>query len=123
MKRAIVVVLLAGLTVNAQTFVPTYVDLQFTPGLTYEGSDIAFDESEIEMYHLYCDGAYVRDFPNDFTRTHRVSVDDLGAGSHSCGLSETVGGLESIVGNSLSFDLGQRQPTAPTLTVVVPGAQ
>lgn len=119
-----VILLLMSLTVQTQTHVPSSMWIEFVPGLTYEGPNGAsFAESEIEAYHLYCDGAYVRDYPNDFTRRVLVTVEMLGAGNHTCRLSETVGGMESIVSETaMTFDLGQRQPTAPTLTGVVPGA-
>lgn len=123
MKRAIVLGLLASLTVSlqAQTYVPSSVGLQFTPGLAFTDG-VPFDESAIETYTLYCDGQHIKDFPNDFTRIVYVTVDELGAGDHTCVVTETVQGIASVNSNPKSFSLGQRTPTAPTLTVVVPGA-
>jgi hypothetical protein len=111
-------ILLASLTISAQqsTF-PTVVRINFTPGLTYEDG-VPLLESEIEHYDLYCNGAFLRQVPNDFTRSFLVGVDDLGPGTHACVLSETVAGIESVASDPLSFSLGQRTPSAPTLTTV-----
>ncbi len=116
MKRAICIVLflLAGAAV-AQT-VPTERTLRWAPALTYESGG-SFDESQITHYSLYCDGAYILDLPNDFTRSYVVGTALLGAGDHTCGVSETVGGIESVMSNTVDFPLGQRTPRAPTLTV------
>ena len=122
-KTFFAVVLLAGLTLDftpAQTYVPSTSVLNWVPGLVYDDGT-PLDETAIEKYDLYCNGAHVLSLSNDFTRTYTVSVDLLGAGTHTCALSETVGGLESIVSNTVSFSLGQRRPSAPTLTVS-PGA-
>jgi hypothetical protein len=120
-KWAILGSLLASLTLGAQSFVPSAVYLTFTPGLEMtDGSP--FDESVIEKYSLYCDGAYVKDYANDFSRQVYVTIDDIGVGSHTCSLSEWVGGLESLVSNTVDFPLGQRTPKAPTNLAVVPGA-
>ena len=118
--RAIALVLLASLTfqLEAQQYVPSAIRLNFTPGLSFTDG-VPFDESAIEKYKLYCDGAFVRDVPNDYLRSIYVTVDDLGSGDHTCALSELVEGIESIQSNPKSFSLGQRTPSAPTLTVVV----
>lgn len=114
--RAILVVMgLLALTVDAQT-VPTERTLSWTPALEYESGGI-FDESQIQHYSLYCDGAYIYDIPNDFTRSHLVNTGSLGAGDHTCGMSETVDGIESIMSNTVDFPLGHRTPRAPTVTV------
>ena len=99
----------------AQT-VPTQRDLTWVPGLTYESGG-SFDESAIEQYTLYCDGMLILSFPNDYTRRYTVSTGLLGAGDHTCGVSETVAGIESVMSNTVDFPLGQRTPTAPVLTV------
>ena len=118
--RAITLILLAALTIQieAQSYVPSTMTIGFTPGLQYTDG-VALNESEITKYDVYCDGAWLRIEPNDFTRTFTVTVDDLGAGDHTCGLSETVGGMESIISDTMSFPLGQRTPGAPTLTTAV----
>lgn len=117
--RAIALCGLAGLTfqIDAQV-VPTEIPLQWDPSVTYTDG-VPFDESEIQHYDLYCDGAHLRQIANDFTRITWVSVDDLGSGDHTCALSETVHGLESVVSNVVSFTLGQRRPNPPTLSVSI----
>lgn len=122
--RAIALCLTLALTIQVgqtQSYVPSTITIEYLPGLSYTDG-VPFDESEIERYDLYCDGAHVRPVPNDFTRRLTLTVDDLGPGTHTCGLSETVGGIESVVSDTMSFSLGQRTPSAPTLTAVVPGA-
>jgi hypothetical protein len=117
MKRAIlpmvVILLLMSLTVQTQTVVPSVVE--YTDG-------VPFTESEIEHYDVYCDGAFLKQVPNDFTRSFMVSVDEVGVGDHTCGLSETVGGMESVMSDTKTFPLGQRTPGAPVLADPVPGA-
>jgi hypothetical protein len=112
---AITVMVLASIVVVAQS-VPTTRTLSWTPGLTYESGG-SFDESQIQHYSLYCDGGYIMDIPNDYTRRYTVGTGLLGAGDHTCGVSETVDGIESVMSNTVDFPLGQRTPTAPTLTV------
>lgn len=85
------------------------------PGLQYEGPNApTFDESEIQKYTLYCDGTLRLDIANDFTRTLLVDVAMLGPGDHTCGISETVGGIESVLSDTVTFPLGQRTPGRPT---------
>jgi len=122
-KRVLAITLLAGLVfqIGAQEHIHSAIYIQFTPGLTFEDGT-PLDESQIEKYNLYCDGQFVKEYANDFNRQVYVSIDDIGVGSHSCGLSETVNGIESILSNTMDFPLGQRTPTAPTLLKVVPGA-
>ena len=115
MKRAIALLMLAGLTVQAQN-VPTQRTLSWVPNLSYVSGG-TFDESAIEKYVLYCDGSYIMDIPNDYTRRYTVSTGLLGAGDHTCGLSEVVAGIESVMSNTVDFPLGQRTPGAPTLSV------
>jgi hypothetical protein len=115
MKRAIALLLLASITIQAQ-LVPSSKTLRWAPALEYESGG-TFDESQIEHYILYCDGRYARDIPNDFTRQYVVDVDLLGPGDHVCGISEVVAGIESVMSNTVDFPLGQRTPKAPTLTV------
>jgi hypothetical protein len=115
MKRAMVAALLVGLTVQAQT-VPTERTLRWVPSLEYTSGG-TFDESQIETYPLYCDGQFITEIPNDFTRYYVVSTALLGAGDHECGVSERVDGIESVLSNTVVFPLGQRTPRAPTLTV------
>ncbi len=117
--RAIVALtLLASLTIGAQqTPLPSTVSINFIPGLSYEDG-VPLTETEIEHYDLYCDGAFLRQVPNDFTRVFYVGVDELGPGTHTCALSETVAGIESVSSDPISFNLGQRTPSAPTLTTV-----
>jgi hypothetical protein len=110
-----VLVLLAGLTVQAQT-VPTERTLRWVPSLEYVSGG-QFDESQIEAYRLYCDGQYITEIPNDFTRAYVVGTALLGAGDHYCGLSEVVDGVESLLSNEVSFSLGYWTPGAPTVTV------
>jgi hypothetical protein len=125
MKRAIlpmvVILLLMSLTVQTQTVVPSVVTISFTPALEYTDG-VPFTESEIEHYDVYCDGAFLKQVPNDFTRSFMVSVDEVGVGDHTCGLSETVGGMESVMSDTKTFPLGQRTPGAPVLADPVPGA-
>lgn len=82
----------------------------------YEDGTILY-ESDITHYSLYCDGQHILDKANDYTYNVVVGTAELGAGTHTCGLSETVGGIESVLSNTVSFSLGQRTPTAPTLTI------
>jgi hypothetical protein len=116
-KLAICAALLSGLTldVNSQA-VPTSKALVWTPALDMTDGT-PFDESSIELYPLYCDGQYIKDIPNDFTRRYVVDVDLLGPGDHTCAISERVNGIESLVSNTVDFPLGQRTPNAPTLAV------
>ena len=108
-------ILLVAMGATGQTL-PTERVLRWVPGLEYTSGG-AFDESQIESYTLYCDGAVVASLPNDFTRSTTVTTELLGAGDHTCGVSETVAGIESVMSNTVDFPLGQRTPTAPTLTV------
>lgn len=112
MKRAIVLCLLAGLTVQAQSVPSSYV-LTWIPA-TSMTDGTPFDESEIEGYPLYCDGEYVTTIPNDFTRSAILNVDMLGEGQHTCGLTEVVNGIESLLSDTVTFPLGQRTPGSPT---------
>lgn len=115
MKRAIVSVGLALLTldVSSQSVPPTRT-LTWVPGLTFKSGG-SFDEAQIQHYSLYCDGQYVSDVPNDFTRRYTVSTVLLDAGDHTCGLSETVDGIESVMSNTVTFPLGKPTPKAPVL--------
>lgn len=114
--------LLGALTfdIGAQS-IPTFKTLIWTPALDMTDGT-PFDESQIELYPLYCDGQYVMDIPNDFLRRYVVDVDLLGAGDHTCGISERVNGIESVMSNTVDFQLGQRTPNAPTLAVEEAGA-
>ena len=116
------IILLAALTldISAQS-VPTSKTLTWLPALDMTDGT-PFDESQIELYPLYCDGEYIKDIPNDFTRRYVVDVDLLGPGGHTCGISERVAGIESVMSNTVDFTLGQRQPNAPTLAVEAAGA-
>ena len=115
--RAIALCGLAGLTFQLQAqSVPTERTLRWVPSLEYTSGG-TFDESLIQHYSLYCDGAFIMELPNDFTRSFVVSTALLGAGDHTCGLSETVDGIESVMSNTVAFPLGQRTPGAPSLTV------
>ncbi len=116
--RAIALCGLAALTfqIEAQS-VPTERLLTWVPSLSYTSGG-TFDESTIQHYTLYCDGAKVLDIPNDFTRQYTVTTELLGAGDHFCVLSETVDGIESVASNEVAFPLGQRTPGPPTLTVL-----
>lgn len=114
--RAMLVLLgLFALAADAQT-VPPERTLTWVPGLEYESGG-TFDESLIQSYNLYCDGAFVFSFSNDFGRSIVVDVVLLGEGDHTCGLSETVDGIESVMSNTVSFPLGRRTPRPPTLSV------
>jgi hypothetical protein len=73
-----------------------------------------FDESEIEGYPLYCDGAYVTTISNDFLRSTVLDVALIGPGDHTCGLTEVVDGIESLLSDTVSFPLGRRTPGSPT---------
>jgi hypothetical protein len=113
-KRAIALLLLAGLTIQANTqAVPSAYRLTWIPGLSYtDGTPL--DESEITHYPLYCGGQHVADIANDFTRAYIVDVTMLGAGDHTCVISEVVGGIESVASDSVTFPLGRRTPSRPT---------
>lgn len=115
-KWIVPIALLASITIDAQQ-VPTTVTIGILPPTEFEDGSVLF-EQDIETYHLYCDGAYIRDVPNDFTRRFTVTASELGAGTHECALSDRVGGIESVLSNTLSFSLGQRTPKAPTLVTV-----
>lgn len=108
--------LLLGMWAVKANAAPTDVALTWVPGLTYESGG-NFDESQITNYTLYCDGSSQGTFANDYTRRYVVNTALLGAGDHTCGVSETVAGIESVMSNTVSFTLGQPTPTAPTLTV------
>lgn len=116
--RATVLILLATITVDAQS-IPTFRTLVIEPALSYtpESGGGTFDETQIEKYPLYCDGRFILDIPNDFTRRYVVDTALLGAGDHTCAVSEVVGGIESVVSATVTFPLGQRTPGTPTLTV------
>lgn len=123
MKRAIALLLLAGLTFQVQPqALPTSYIISFEPPTEYvDGTPL--NEADIQKYSVYCDGAWIKDVPNDFSRQFTLGLDDgLAPGSHTCGLSDWVGDLESVLSNTKDFPLGQRTPGAPTLTTVVPGA-
>lgn len=114
MKRAIALTLLMGLVIQVEgQSVPSAYALTWMPALSMTDGT-PFDESQIEGYPLYCDGNYVKTIPNDFTRRTVVDVSILGAGDHTCGLSEIVGGIESVMSDTVSFPLGQRTPGSPT---------
>lgn len=118
MKRAIVLAGLAALTLDVSgQSVPSTRTLTWVPGLTFESGG-SFDESQIQHYSLYCDGQYINDVPNDFTRQYTVSTVLLGAGDHTCGLSETVDGMESVMSNTVTFPLGKPTPKAPVLSLL-----
>lgn len=112
MKRLIALLLLAGLTVDAQT-VPSAYMLSWLPALEMTDGT-PFDESAIEHYPLYCDGAFVVNIPNDFTRQFYIDVGLLGAGDHTCGISEVVDGIESVMSDTVTFPLGRRTPGRPS---------
>lgn len=123
MKRAIPLLLLAALTFDVQPqALPTSYIVTFVPPTEYvDGTPL--NEADIDHYSVYCDGSYIKDVPNDFSRQFTLGLDDrLAPGSHTCGLSDTVAGIESVLSNTKDFPLGQRTPGAPTLTTVVPGA-
>lgn len=108
--------MIAALSSNAQSTYPTSATLTWEPALTFvDGTPL--DESQIEGYPLYCDGAHVATLSNDFTRRYVISTALLGPGEHRCTLSEVVNGLESVASNEVAFILGQPAPRAPTLTV------
>lgn len=113
MKRAILLGLLLCGSALAQDNTKT---LTWVPSLTYESGG-TFDESQIELYELYCDGEYVQSIANDFSHRYVVGPSLLGYGSHTCGITERVAGIESLLSNTVSFDLGQPTPGAPVLTV------
>ena len=116
-KTYAALLLLASITVDATSqTVPIARRLSWVPGLEYTSGG-GFDESQIERYVIYCDGVHRIEVPNDFTRGYTVSTDLLGAGDHTCGVSEIVDGIESVLSNTVDFPLGQRTPTAPALTV------
>jgi hypothetical protein len=116
-KRAMVLAGLAALTLDVSgQSVPTQRTLTWVPGLEY-ASGGTFDESAIQHYNLYCDGQYVGEVVNDFTRTYVATVGLLGPGDHTCGLSETVDGIESVMSNTVTFPLGKPTPKAPVLTL------
>lgn len=119
MKQKVLGIILLGMLVfqiDAQT-VPTRYILSWIPALEFTDGT-PFDESAIEKYPLYCDGAFVMDIPNDFTRQFIVDVDLLGPGDHTCGISEVVDGLESLLSDTVTFPLGRRTPGSPrNLTV------
>lgn len=122
MRAIATIILLAALTldIGAQS-IPTSKALVWIPALDMTDGT-PFDESQIELYPLYCDGQHILDIPNDFLRRYVVDVDLLGPGSHTCGISERVAGIESVMSDTVVFPLGQRTPNAPTLAVEEAGA-
>jgi hypothetical protein len=112
---AIAAMIAMSAAVVAQSVPPTRT-LTWNPSLSYVSGG-SFDESAIEKYALYCDSEFILEFPNDYTRRYVVDVVLLGAGDHVCGVTEFVGGIESLLSNTVAFPLGQRTPGSPTLTV------
>jgi hypothetical protein len=109
---ALVLLALLVFQIEAQTVPSAYI-LSWIPGLEYtDGTPL--DESSIQHYPLYCDGSFVANIPNDFTRQFYIDVGLLGAGDHTCGISEVVDGIESIMSDTVTFPLGRRTPGRPT---------
>ena len=113
MKRAIlratVILLLASLTVQADTFTVSWL-----PPTQYEDNS-ALLEQDLDYYTLYVDGIstiFYDSIPGSYSQLHTI----VPAGTYSLTLTvTTLEGVESGHSNAKAFTVGPRTPQPPVL--------